>query len=210
MKNLLLVFTFVVSVSVAKASEINFEVLDTSGKPLDNAVVIIDASTAGNALESTNKRMSMRQVNKQFVPHVLAVSVGTEIDFPNADKVKHHVYSFSEAKTFEIKLYSNFEGTPLTFDKAGIVELGCNIHDWMLGYIFVTDADYFFTTDSSGKYSLDLPADEYTISIWHARAEKADIKKLTKVNISGAQTVKLSLTQPLLPAIDFSSGFDDY
>ena len=77
----------------------------------------------------------MNQIDKQFAPHVLVVQSGTDISFPNADNLFHHVYSFSPTKQFELKLYKEFTAEPLRFEQAGIVDIGCNIHDWMLGYI---------------------------------------------------------------------------
>ena len=79
----------------------------------------------------------MNQINKQFAPHVLVVQKNTEVTFPNADNVFHHVYSFSPTKQFELKLYKEFTAEPLFFEQAGIVDIGCNIHDWMLGYMIL-------------------------------------------------------------------------
>ncbi len=77
----------------------------------------------------------MDQQGHQFVPHLLVVQAGTEVTFPNSDNVSHHVYSFSPTKPFELPLYKGDVYPPVTFEKAGIVVVGCNIHDSMLGYI---------------------------------------------------------------------------
>ena len=152
----------------------------------------------------------MQQIDKQFHPHVLPVSIGTSVEFPNADNVKHHVYSFSDAKTFELELYDDFQGKPISFDKPGIVELGCNIHDWMLAYIYVTDADYFFTSSEQGKVAASLPSGSYTVQLWHPRAQSSDIQLKLPLTINASQTLELSFKEEFDEALDFSSGFDDY
>ena len=98
------------------------------------------------------------QVDKQFVPKVQAVLVGTPVTFPNNDNVRHQVYSFSPAKRFELPLYAGVPAQPIVFDKPGVVVLGCNIHDWMVGYIYVSESPYFAKTGKDGKAVLaDLP-----------------------------------------------------
>ena len=85
----------------------------------------------------------MAQQGKQFLPDVLVVPVGTSVHFPNRDSVRHHVYSFSPAKKFELKLYTGTPANPVVFDRAGVVTLGCNIHDRMVGWIVVVDTPYY-------------------------------------------------------------------
>ena len=105
----------------------------------------------------------MNQIDKQFAPHVLVVQSGTDISFPNADNLFHHVYSFSPTKQFELKLYKEFTAEPLRFEQAGIVDIGCNIHDWMLGYIVVTDSPFFAKTNEEGVMNVSLPVGEYSV-----------------------------------------------
>ena len=100
----------------------------------------------------------MDQVNKEFVPHVLPVAVGTEVSFPNHDQIHHHVYSFSRTKTFEIPLYKGEAAPPVRFDQVGAVKLGCNIHDWMSGVILVVPTPYFAMTDEQRRLRAARPA----------------------------------------------------
>ena len=88
----------------------------------------------------------MDQRGSQFVPHVLPVQAGTSVTFPNSDQIRHQVYSFSASKRFELPLYAGTSASPIRFDQPGIVVLGCNIHDWMIGYVVVLDTPYFGKT----------------------------------------------------------------
>ena len=141
-----------------------------SGQPLPDAVVtaVAHAQVAEPRSNRAHPNAVMLQQNQQFEPFVLPIQVGTTVQFPNHDPFRHHVYSFSPAKSFELKLYGGDRTETVTFDKTGIVALGCNIHDNMLAYIDVVDTPYFAKTDSNGNAVIaDLPAGTYTITLWH-------------------------------------------
>ena len=141
----------------------SFHVEDSNGQPLQDAVVIVPAPSNGPPAEAA----IMDQVNNAFVPYVLVIQKGQEVTFPNSDRRRHHVYSFSPAKSFEIKLYAGEPEAPVLFDKTGIVVLGCNIHDSMLAYIVVVDSPLAGTTDAQGNLTLaDSPAPA-SIQVWH-------------------------------------------
>ena len=150
-----------------------------SGEPVRDAVVY--ALPEGRAPQSAQspERVEIDQVDKEFVPHVTAVRAGTRVNFPNRDQIRHHVYSFSSANTFEIPLYAGMPEKLIDFDRPGEVVLGCNIHDWMKAYVFVVDTPYFAVTDSSGEAAIALPAGDYRVEVWHpqsgrrARADRA-------------------------------------
>jgi hypothetical protein len=111
-------------------------------------------------------------------------SVGTAVTFPNRDSVRHQVYSFSPAKRFELPLYT---GVPqaVTFDKPGVVILGCNIHDWMIGYVYVSESPYFAKTDAHGKAVLtDLPPRAYVLRVWHP--QQSGVEEDTRKNVDAS------------------------
>ncbi|WP_295639634.1 methylamine utilization protein [uncultured Methylibium sp.] len=139
---------------------------DENGQPLANAVVSIQVQGAA-ARAATSARAELAQRGKRFVPSVLVVQTGTAVQFPNFDTVRHHVYSFSQVKTFELKLYAGTPTAPIVFDKAGTAILGCNIHDKMSAHVRVVDTPYFATTDANGRAQIDLPPGEHTLSTWH-------------------------------------------
>jgi plastocyanin len=151
----------------ALAATLNLNLTDAAGKPLADAVVLVeplDSKVPVPALANAE----VAQVQRQFVPTVTVITVGTKVDFPNRDTVRHHVYSFSDAKKFEIKLYVGKPEAPLSFDKAGIVVLGCNIHDQMAAWIVVSDTPWYGKSDAKGQLSVaDVPAGRYRLRSWH-------------------------------------------
>jgi len=154
--------------SMAGAASLVVTVLDNAGHPVADAAVYAEAASA-QVLPKSLKPVEIEQRHRQFLPLVTVIQVGTEIAFPNHDTVRHHVYSFSPAKTFEIKLYSG-TGKSELFDKPGTVVVGCNIHDQMVAYIHVVPTPYFAKTDASGKAVLTgLVPGNYQLKAWHYR-----------------------------------------
>jgi plastocyanin len=192
-------------ISVSVLSELNLEVV--------NVVVYL---TPKNSKQSNtpNKIAIMDQVNTQFLPHILAIQKDTQVRFPNSDSIKHHVYSFSSAKTFELQLYKELHADPLLFSTLGSVELGCNIHDWMLGYIFVVDTPYFGKTDINGMLTLDLPDGEYQLDVWHPRIQDKFGSLSRQLTLPIESEIKIILGSPLLPDVNqyeqVSDEFSDY
>jgi hypothetical protein len=122
----------------------------------------------------------MAQQNMQFQPFVLIVPTGAEVSFPNLDVVLHHVYSFSSAKTFELKLYGHDETRKVRFDKPGVVAVGCNIHDSMVGFIRVVDTPYAAKTNAAGEAVIhDLPGGAAAVTLWQPYL-KAPRNELTR------------------------------
>jgi plastocyanin len=174
----------------ACAASIDAQVRDAAGAPLADAVVY--AVPASGPVEARSGRTAqVEQIDREFVPYVTAVQTGTSVAFPNRDPILHHVYSFSPAKPFEIKLYSGKAPREIVFDKPGVVTLGCNIHDWMVGYIFVVSTPWFARTDNSGHARLaDMPAGRYELRAWHPR-QRAQV---------AMQAVTLEASSDLAPA----------
>ena len=159
--------------SIGHALEIT--VSDKNGKPIKDAVVYLVQKN--ESIAQTRSPLIVDQVDKEFTPYMTAIQAGTKIDFPNNDKIRHQVYSFSETKRFEIPLYSGTPSDPVLFEKPGIVALGCNIHDWMTAYIFVADSPYFAVTDANGRAKIsNLTTGQHDIEAWHPTA-KGDAKE---------------------------------
>lgn len=149
------------------AGSVQFTVTDPSGKPIADAVVFLDSAQSRAAVRP-QAGLEVEQVSKQFAPLVTVLPVGSSLAFPNRDTVRHHVYSFSPAKTFDLKLYAGTPTNPVLFDKPGIVILGCNIHDQMLAWVVVVDTPYFGKTNAAGQTNLPpAPAGTYALKVWH-------------------------------------------
>lgn len=149
------------------AGNVQLQVSAANGKPLADAVVFLD-SPAAKSHARPIVGAEIEQANRQFVPLVSVVTVGSLVLFPNHDTVRHHVYSFSPAKTFELKLYSGKPSNPVLFDKSGVVILGCNIHDNMAAWVLVVETPYFGKTDANGRLTLNaVPAGNYQLHAWH-------------------------------------------
>jgi len=144
----------------------------------------------------------MDQVNRAFVPDLMVIPVGSTVTFPNSDSVSHQIYSFSPAKRFQLPLYHGTPYPPVHFDQAGVVTLGCNIHDEMLAYLLVTDAPYYGRTDARGTWSVEVPGGHYQISIWHPRLrdEAADLERELTVRDTDRAELTIRLVKSLQPA----------
>jgi plastocyanin len=183
------------SISV-KAADITVMIVDHDGRGVGEVVVTAMPAAAGAAPSPTAKPAVMDQRNLAFVPRVLVVGVGTRVEFPNNDSVSHQIYSFSAAKHFQLPLYKGEPHAPVVFDRAGLVVLGCNIHDAMVGYIYVTDAPYFGTTEAGGGLQLKgVPAGDYRITVWSPFISDAPASMTRSVHVNGAEaaTVRMQL-----------------
>jgi plastocyanin len=198
------------------AASINVSVLDRDNRGVGDVIVTATPRDGAAAPPASAPRAVMDQVNRQFVPAVLVVRVGTQVAFPNSDTVAHQVYSFSPAKRFQLALYRGHAHPPLLFDKPGLVVLGCNIHDNMLAYILVTPAPYFGKTDASGRLELEgIPAGEYQIELWNPRFNEPDATLTRSIRISDTEplAIPVRLTRPLSPEPrprPTKSSWDDY
>jgi plastocyanin len=175
-------FSLACAVSAACAEAVTFRVTDTSRQPVANAVVMVEVP--GAAKPSPAGSYVMRQENLAFDPFMLIVPVGAEVSFPNLDRVRHHVYSFSRGNRFELRLYGREENRSATFNTAGIVAIGCNIHDEMVAYIRVVDTPYAAITNAAGEVVIDLPAGAARASIWHPEAAGQE----TRVDIPASRS----------------------
>jgi plastocyanin len=173
----------------AWAAPVEVRVTDGAGKPLAGAVVFLESREARDQVRPL-AGAEVAQADKQFVPAVSVVTVGSAVTFPNRDTVRHHVYSFSPAKRFEIKLYVGTPAQPVVFDQPGIAVLGCNIHDQMAAWVLIVDTPWYGRTGADGRFvRADVPPGSYRLRTWHASlpvgATPAD--QALRVEAGGAQ-----------------------
>ncbi|MDA8622188.1 methylamine utilization protein [Psychrosphaera sp.] len=196
-----------ISLHAAITHKVDILVLSTKHQSVSNVgISLIPKSIPKNGYQKPVEPQVVHQIDTQFSPHILMAQRGAEISFPNADNVKHHVYSFSEAKKFELRLYKEEKPEPIPFDKVGTVTLGCNIHDWMLGYVYVVDTPYFSKTNESGFVQLEIPSGEYELRLHNPLLQFEDSEFVRIISVLDNQNITVSLKQPMLKATD---GFDE-
>lgn len=183
--------------TAAVAGSLSVTIKDSKGAPVSDAVVY---AKSGNSSSRAGKQTVIDQQNKQFIPYVTAVQVGTSILFPNRDDIRHHVYSLSPAKKFELPLYAGIPAAPVVFDKEGFVTLGCNIHDWMIAYVAVLATPYFQVSGADGRVALGgLPPGHYSVAVWHPLIKGAPEQFAQSVDLSGGGVSELTFKLDLKP-----------
>jgi plastocyanin len=148
------------------AGSVKVTVKGKSGTPSADTIIVFDPLDA--TPPASHDTAIVDQVNKTFVPHVSVIRTGTAVAFPNSDRIRHQVYSFSPSHPFTLKLYAGSPRTDIVFDKPGMVVLGCNIHDSMVGFIAVVNSPYFAKTPASGTADMDLPPGHYRLRVWNS------------------------------------------
>ena len=181
----------------AWSATLTLTLTDATGAPLEDAVAWL--APRGNVPLPPPRAGEVAQVDKAFVPFVTVVQSGARVSFPNRDETRHHVYSFSPAKVFEIKLYAGAASAPsIVFDKPGDVVLGCNIHDAMVGHVYVVDSAWFGKSGREGRVRLEnIPQGEYDLKVWHF-AQLAPVPS-QGMRITGEESLDASLTVPTRP-----------
>ena len=194
------------------AATLEVSVVDEQGRPIENVAVYATPANAGEhggagttvtQAGAAAANAVMDQHDLQFVPHLLVVQAGTLVTFPNGDDVSHHVYSFSETKTFELPLYKGDVYPPVLFDRPGIVVLGCNIHDGMLGYVVVVDTPHFTQTNEQGVALIDgVPTGDYVVTAWTPRVRPTGLPPSQRVTVTeqGTAAAEIRITGRLAPA----------
>jgi plastocyanin len=179
---------------IDRAAELSASVIDRQGHGVGEVVITVSPESGTVRPTAVPGHAVMDQLHRAFVPLVLAVAVGTSVDFPNNDSVSHEVYSFSPAKRFQLPLYKGEPHLPVVFDRAGLVVLGCNIHDQMVGYIYVTDAPYFGTTQADGSLRLKgVAAGNYNVTFWSPLVADAPERLTWSIHVDEGAVVNVPL-----------------
>ncbi|MFT7260838.1 MAG: plastocyanin [Glaciecola sp.] len=185
-------------------SQMRLTIIDQNHTPLPNAVIEYSPSVSlTKKTTDAEKTYIMDQIDKQFAPHVLIIPVDSLVSFPNSDDVRHHVYSFSTAKTFELKLYAGKPKSPISFSKIGVVVMGCNIHDSMVGYIYVTANENTVLSNEKGEVLIapNLPL-QSQIQVWHPNNSKGVSKHTiftidpSMINSKDEITLMITVNEP--------------
>jgi hypothetical protein len=187
---------------LARGGGLEAIVRDAKGDLVRDAVIVAVPIAGLPKVQGDRPKEVIDQIDKEFVPQVKVVQVGTSISFPNKDNIRHHVYSFSPAKKFELPLYRGVPAEPVLFDKPGLVILGCNIHDWMIAYLYVVESPWFATTRVDGSARLgDLPAGEYDVLAYHPRAKDPAEPLRQRASVGASTAARVSFGMTLKPPV---------
>jgi plastocyanin len=157
------------------------------------SVVYLDAVPRQAFDELPVERVRMDQRNEQFVPRLLAITVGTIVDFPNSDTKFHNVFSLSKTHPFDLGRYPPGKSGFERFDRPGLVRVFCDIHSHMSGYILVFSHRYFAVTDAEGRYAIPrVPPGTYTLMLWS--------------ELGTAEARRLTVTEGTVAEVDFQVG----
>jgi plastocyanin len=162
--------------AVAGAGAVKGTIMSGHGPtvPASDAVVMIEGPSIPAPADAPHGVMDQRR--ETFVPHVLAIRVGTAVDFPNSDRALHNVFSVSPTKKFDLGMYDVGERKSVTFDLPGVVTVRCNVHPKMEGFIVVHTNPYLAVSDAEGGYTIgDVPPGSYTVRVWHESLGTKDV-----------------------------------
>jgi plastocyanin len=203
----LLIFAAGVSLSASLvAAPLSVRVVDAAGRPVRDAVVTLYPSGGAARAPRPGGRYVVSQQNLQFHPFLSIIPVGADVSFPNFDPTKHHVYSFSPAKRFELKLFAKDQSRTVHFDKPGVVALGCNIHDSMSAFIVITDSVWTARTNAQGMAAFaDAPNVPGRLAVWHPylRTLGTVQQAIAPAQRSATFSVRLRPPPPPMPMPDY-------
>jgi plastocyanin len=198
----------------AMAAPLQLSFVGVDGRGVGGTVVTLRSTDSSRAVARPVAAAVLDQIDRQFVPNVLVIPVGSQVVFPNSDSVSHQVYSFSAAKKFQLPLYRGKPYPPVLFDREGVITLGCNIHDQMRAYVYVVEAQYFGRTDASGAWSAsDVEPGEYQVEIWHpmSRVQKPVLEQVVRVPANGLNlTLRAAVPLRLRGESQQPSNWDAY
>jgi plastocyanin len=167
---------------------------DRETSELDNVIVFVNATTR---VDSVPQRVSIRQTNEEFVPHVVAVTAGSTVEFPNDDLIFHNVFSLSRVATFDLGRYPRNASKARTFTKPGVVKVFCHLHSHMSAIVRVFPHPYFAVPDRNGRFTIpDVPVGRVEITAWHERAGEVTRSASVEDGSAAELTFSLPLTDP--------------
>jgi plastocyanin len=176
------------SAGPAAGVDVSGEIQLSSKKTASQAVVVLEGAQKAKPMP----KAMIDQRDKTFAPHVLVVTVGTTVEFPNNDVVFHNVFAYYDAKRFDLGMYPRGKSKQVTFEKPGIVAILCSVHSEMSAYVYVTDSPFYAITDKQGKFRInDVPPGEYTLRVWHESGAVYTQKISVKAGTSPELNIRL-------------------
>jgi len=194
------------------AYAISVQVVDDAGNPIVGAGIYLSSTENNSTASPDTPQIDVLQLDKRFTPAVTIVPLGSQVTFINTDDITHHIYTVSGQNQFSLMLRRGKQSEPISFDATGILALGCNIHDWMGGYLLVAKADYWGNTDNSGNWSVNTENGQFELVVWHPEMTEAWSRQ---INLPLEDTQKIVLPygfnasegQKALSDFDFLEGY---
>lgn len=186
-----------IAAAPAAAGTLEVEVSDTQGAPVSDAVVTLVAPPGAVHQRPPPATRIIDQRDETFIPYVEVFRPGDRVQFSNNDDTRHHVYSFSPVRKFDLVLAPGESGPALDLERAGVVAVGCNIHDHMIAYLFVSDAALAARTERGRARFDGLPAGQYAVRVWHPQLRRDQPEQAAKV--AADATARVAITLALLP-----------
>ncbi|MCL4410357.1 MAG: methylamine utilization protein [Gammaproteobacteria bacterium] len=169
------------------------QLLDANNDPLVGAVLFDTSPSAENTVQVEH---IMDQVQRQFVPAVLMIQAGDTVKFPNSDSIRHHVFSFSTARSFDLELYGNSTAPTIDFPNAGYIVVGCNIHDDMIGHIIVSSSGRFYESDHEGSIDLSMLEGFAGWYLWHPWMAAAGLAPIALTEVGLTEPFRIAIEAP--------------
>lgn len=192
--------SFLLLSSQVLANHITVTVLDPTLEKIEGVVVYLSPLDKSSINSLTTQTLIISQNNKKFTPYIAVLQKGQKIKFKNQDDVTHHIYSVSGKNRFDFKVKAGEHNNNIDISAVGEVAMGCNIHDWMSGYVLVVDTPYFNKTTSTGISNFEnIPSGNYKLTIWHPQLDINNNEFITDVLIQKTQNIKITLPKSLLP-----------
>ena len=194
------------------AATVGVDVRDQTGKPAENAVITLAPDGGAPAQTHLPEKAVIDQRHETFLPLVVVVKKGGRVVFTNNDVTMHQVYSFSPIKQFQFVIKQGEVSDPVVFDTAGVAAIGCNIHDQMIAYVFVSDAAFAAVTDANGHAEFaDVPEGRYVAATWHSQlALGAQPPSLPLTIMGGNNNLVMSLPFAIAPKRPMTHMHMDY
>jgi len=208
---LLIGFSIVAIAFTANASNtLKVNIVDINQKPLENMVVYIEAVDHKIALKNPST-LEIGQKHKSFMPYISVMQLGSDVRFNNQDNITHHIYSPVGDNKFSVKIRSGEKIIRSDFQTAGEVSMGCNIHDWMSGYMLIVDTPFFAKSDKNGdsEIIIDKPG-QYKVIVWHPQMDETNNRIAKTITINSAMEVSMQLSKPMfdIPTQQNEDDFD--
>ncbi len=201
---------FVTALSANANNSLKINIVDVNQKPLENMVVYVEA-VDHKITKKNSSTLEVGQKYKSFTPYISVMQLGSDVRFNNKDNITHHIYSPVGDNKFSVKIRSGEQVMKTDFNTVGEVSMGCNIHDWMSGYLLIVDTPLFTKSDKNGdsEIIIDKPG-QYKVIVWHPQMDEPNNRIAKTITVNSTMEVSMQLSKPMfdIPTQQNEDDFD--